>query len=1047
MMKTIIRIFILCCAVVFVCTGEMVAQNGVVEAHESDWVVESEDEGYVVEWKNDSLCRIVAPKGLTMWYKKKLDDGAVIEYDALVKGNRVSDLNCFWMATDPGAKDGSVFERMGERKGKFENCYSLKLYYVGYGGNYNTTTRFRRYDGDTNELNRPQVLKEYTDNANLLQRNHWYHVKISTCNGKVEYTIDGRKLVDWTDGNPLKSGWFGLRTTLSEVWMRNFKVRAFGGLSLDCGNRKIPLTVVKGDRDVTNGVSFGVPFAKGELFLSGKKAVKGEWLLNDGGVMRKTDTWKMAQWDDGSVKWLGVSSCVGGAQSQEADDDCIRAVVNGAKEVMVMNGREYEERNVKVTTERSGDVCTVVKKEGLIGPHQFKVRMYFYQGTDHVKIVHTFIYGGDQEKDVISALGMRFDIPMKEEVYNRYVAFGSETDAKWEEPVQPLTGRMPLSLGMDWNVEHLQKEHRMVPQHEQFDSRGQTLLKEWASWDGYKLSQITDNSYYIRKRATSDSPWIGTVTGTHSDGKVTVKDGVRSFSFRLKDMWQSYPSGLEVKDVRSDEAAVMVWLWSPDAEPMNLKHYDKVAHGLMSSYEDVQDTLSTPYGIARTHTMWVSSSEENEELVIVPTVEYLKEKNAFAMRMKGTAEGVNTNGADSLVQQIERYLDFLVEFYKDEVVKQKWYGFWNYGDFMHSYDTVRESWQYDVGGYAWDNTELGTPMWLWYMFLRTGRTDLFELAVAMTRHNSEVDCYHLGGLAGLGSRHNVSHWGCGAKESRISQAAFNRFLYYLTADERAGELMSDVKDADQMLYTLDPMRLAEPRDQYPCNAPARLRIGPDWLAYVGNWMTEWERTGNKNYKEKIIAGMRSIAKLPNGLFTGNKALGFDPKTGELSYDGDPKRMNTNHLMTIMGGFEVMNELMMMVDVPEFEKVWLEHAEGYDEKSVTISHNHFPVRRLSAYATFAGAKKTKLESEEGRGSEGFEGFEGSALRHAQGPGSEVKRLRGSEGKGAENKNNSSDDKVTEILKKLLNAVQRQNPRDTNSAALWSLDAMYVLGCIE
>ena len=59
----------------------------------------------------------------------------------------------------------------------------------------------------------------------------------------------------------------------------------------------------------------------------------------------------------------------------------------------------------------------------------------------------------------------------------------------------------------------------------------------------------------------------------------------------------------------------------------------------------------------------------------------------------------------------------------------------------------------------------------------------------------------------------------------------------------------------------------QPRSEYPCTAPARLRIGPDWLAYAGNWMTEWERTGNTAYRDKIIAGMKSIAVLPNRLFT------------------------------------------------------------------------------------------------------------------------------------------------------------------------------------
>ncbi len=51
-------------------------------------------------------------------------------------------------------------------------------------------------------------------------------------------------------------------------------------------------------------------------------------------------------------------------------------------------------------------------------------------------------------------------------------------------------------------------------------------------------------------------------------------------------------------------------------------------------------------------------------------------------------------------------------------------------------------------------------------FLRTGRADIFRMAEAMTRHTTEVDTYHQGRFAGLGSRHNVRHWGCGAKEVR-----------------------------------------------------------------------------------------------------------------------------------------------------------------------------------------------------------------------------------------------------------------------------------------
>ncbi|EEB87715.1 hypothetical protein MPER_14840, partial [Moniliophthora perniciosa FA553] len=121
-----------------------------------------------------------------------------------------------------------------------------------------------------------------------------------------------------------------------------------------------------------------------------------------------------------------------------------------------------------------------------------------------------------------------------------------------------------------------------------------------------------------------------------------------------------------------------------------------------------------------------------------------------------------------------------------EIEQRNFYGFWNYGDVMHTYDQTRHTWRYDIGGYAWDNGELGTDLWLWMSFMRTGRADVFRIASAMTRHLSETDFHHSGTFAGLGSRHNVSHWGDGAKEARVGAAALKRPFYYLTTDELRG---------------------------------------------------------------------------------------------------------------------------------------------------------------------------------------------------------------------------------------------------------------------
>ena len=80
------------------------------------------------------------------------------------------------------------------------------------------------------------------------------------------------------------------------------------------------------------------------------------------------------------------------------------------------------------------------------------------------------------------------------------------------------------------------------------------------------------------------------------------------------------------------------------------------------------------------------------------------------------------------------------------------------------------------------------------------------------------------------------------------------------------DLMTEVKDADRMLYTLDPMRLAQPRGKYPCTAPAgfvlfRLAFLCGKLAYRMG-----KNLSNTKYRDKILNGMKSIVALPQKLF-------------------------------------------------------------------------------------------------------------------------------------------------------------------------------------
>ena len=1012
------------------------------------WIVESESPDYSVNLR-DGVCEITAPKGLTLWYREKMTGNVVIEYDAVVydekEGDRLSDLNCFWMASDPNAKD--VFKNLDKRGGVFANAATMQLYYVGYGGNSNTTTRFRRYDGRPD----PALVKEYTDPAHLLKPGKWYHIKLVSENGRVQYWIDGERLFDYADADPYTSGWFGFRTTWSRTAIRNFSYTATQPAPFSAA----PLHWVGDTPTRDEAVKFGVPFRKGEV-LPGTVLQ----LQTADGKSLAYDKWTMAHWPDGSVKWLGVAAVIPGgsegaslvklntkkapqagpALAEDLGDSwkiatgAITALVpkhgdavlsalyagetrvgGNARLIASEGGNSYCGRIEKATLEQNGAVHATIKLEGTHCSADgrswlpFTVRLYFYKGSDQIRMVHSFVFDGDQDKDFIRSIGIRFSVPMREQNYNRHIAFGTEDGGLWEEAVQPLHGRRVLSdpapapgsapraagapgRQPSWQARQVQGER--VPEPDYFDARGQFLIEKWASWDCFRLSQLTDNSYSIRKKAEPDRPWIGTVTGTRAPGYVFAGDVSGGLAVSLKDFWQSYPSTLDIQGARSDEATLDVWFWSPESEPMNLRHYDSVAHDLEASYEDVQEGMSTPYGIARTHSLTLvplaafPGLDGTAELIaqldadaqLLPTPQYLHDVHAFGIW--SLPDRSNPQRA-----AVEDKLDEYISVYEEQREKFKWYGFWNYGDFMHSMDDERGVWNYDIGGFAWDNTELASNMWLWYDFLRSGRRDIWDLAVAMTRHTTEVDVYHLGPYKGLGSRHNVSHWGCGAKEARIGQAAWNRFLYYLTADDRAGDLMIESKDSEQLLYELDPMRLAAPREQNPCTAPARLRVGPDWLGYAGNWMTQWERFGEQHYYDMIVSGMKSIAALPNGMLTGKvKVLGFDPATGVLSWEGDPDSIGTNHLATIMGGFEITMEMFEMVDVPEFKQAWLEHARKYHTMA------SFRVSRLNGYAAW---KDHDVEF------------------------------------------------ARQTWDELLRGIDRPVHPNTNGAATWSLDAIYLL----
>ena len=754
--------------------------------------------------------------------------------------------------------------------------------------------------------------------------------------------------------------------------------------------------------DVHAGATWGVPWARGAY-----RPEQRFRLTTAAGDDVPVQSWVTGHWPDGSVKWTahaiapdapkasayrltagspaaparqvtvtrsagrvevstGVVTAVFGTKGS---DTVVRSVRRGATEIArdgqlvalrqgtVREGAAVERfagRIEKVEVEQEGPVRAVVRVEGRHrrggrGWLPFVLRFAFFAGGESFRLTHTFVWDGEQqpgsdEGDFLRGLGVRFTVPLGDQPYDRHVRFADADGGLFSEAVQGITG---LRRDPGAAVRAAQIAGERLPDTSTWDTRVSSRLAHIPRWGDFTLTQPTADGYLVRKRTKAGHGWIQAAAGRRAGGFGYVGGASGGLSFGLRDFWQRHPTQLDVRGAASDAAEVTLWLYSPEAPPLDLRFYhdglgqdtfDQQAEGLEITYEDYEPGFGTPYGIARTSelTFWAL-----EKTPSAATLAAQAAATATPPLLTATPERLHAAGvfgdwapvdrSTKARATIEDHLDELFAYYRDQREDRRWYGFLDYGDVQHTYDNDRHVWRYDVGGFAWDNSELGTDLWLWYHFLRTGSAEVFRFAEAMTRHTGEVDVYHLGKWAGLGTRHGVQHYADSAKQVRISTAANRRFHYFLTGDERAGDLLRELVDVELTFLEVDPQRKVRTDGYTPGDRHAlSVGFGTDWGGLSAAWLTEWERRGPgaERAKAKLVNSLRTIAAQPNGFFTGTGLL--DADTGRFAITTDTA-VSVSHLSAVFGLVETNSEIVSLLgeEEPEFADAWLKYAQYYN----------------------------------------------------------------------------------------------------------------------
>ena len=158
----------------------------------------------------------------------------------------------------------------------------------------------------------------------------------------------------------------------------------------------------------------------------------------------------------------------------------------------VLRFPEFTSDIKKVTVEQTGPVRAVVKIEGMHKTDTarewlpFTVRLYFYGGTEPVRLVHTIVFDGDDQERT-SSRGSASLSPCRCASRCTIATCASRAKATdcGRNPCSRATGPAAVCQGARRMRDQL--AGKRLANKETFNAAGQKLLSDWAVWDDFKL--------------------------------------------------------------------------------------------------------------------------------------------------------------------------------------------------------------------------------------------------------------------------------------------------------------------------------------------------------------------------------------------------------------------------------------------------------------------------------------------------------------------------------------------------------------------------------
>lgn len=365
----------------------------------------------------------------------------------------------------------------------------------------------------------------------------------------------------------------------------------------------------------------------------------------------------------------------------------------------------------------------------------FVTYVHAYAGKSYVKVLHTITYTGNPDKSEPYNGRQHPDIATQTELI-------IDEEARSEDAgiTQPDDRIASMGFGLHYHIDGV-KVFRTGLETGRWWEEGETDFFEQGLNGEYQFSVLQSGPDPTRTPPVQFSDRDNRIDGFYAiiqseevlkegekaEGWISLSDEKWGVSIGIRNMLEEYPNELVVN---ADKNQIHAYTWSPNEVPMSFERANSNNEaGMVGNF--AQGITKTSEIVLNFHDGDDSIEDIRRELnhIMNPPVAH-----AGADWYSNSGVYGEFAGIDHDFQDLERSIQYKLDWMLFNQNWEPWYGMFDYGDVKNYF--------FNYTWYQWGNNEPAMDYQWWLNFMRSGNADYYNMARAMSRHSMDVDNTH-----------------------------------------------------------------------------------------------------------------------------------------------------------------------------------------------------------------------------------------------------------------------------------------------------------------